>query len=143
MKHRNNPIVRINPRTGKKKRYPSTRAACDALGLDLCTLRNAVWKRLDMNTYAGFKWEPANSKDKPFTPGPFAGLSHSKETKDRMSAAKNGKKVPVGRYSLSGALLEVYPSLTAAQADGYRISNIKKALSGEQKTASGFLWKKL
>lgn len=143
MKTRNNPVVRINPRTGKKKKYPNARAACESMGLDLCTLRNAVWKRLDMGTYAGFEWEPASPRDKPITPGPFSGLKHSKATKDKMSAAKNKKKVPVGRFDLNGTLLEVFSSVTDAHKKGYHRSNIISVLLGNRKTSGGFLWKKL
>lgn len=72
---------------------------------------------------------------------PYHGYQLSLEKVDKLEPTTDKKNIKksVGRYSLSGELLEKYDSVTAAQ-DVYGCG-VRKVLKGQQKQCKGFIFK--
>lgn len=74
---------------------------------------------------------------------PYHGYQLSIEKKDRLDPVvdKRNIKKPIGRYDLSGKLLQQYNSITEAQ-EIYG-SGVRRVLKGQQKQCHGFIFKYL
>lgn len=52
--------------------------------------------------------------------------------------------IRIGKYDLDGNLIKEYPSIKAAAKElGIDPKSIRQAVKGRQKTAQGYIWKKL
>jgi len=76
------------------------------------------------------------------------GLKHSKETRERMSVAgrlraNTHRRIPIIKYTLKGEFIKEYIStVEASNMTGIKCTTITENLSGRNKTAGGFIWKK-
>lgn len=64
-------------------------------------------------------------------------ISHWKGKIDEMNPCSK----PVNQFTLSGKLIKTYPSLSAAQRDGFSSSHISRVCSGKEVSHKKFIWK--
>lgn len=147
MKNKEKNLMRINPKNGAVKLYYSTFQAAQELDLDPVTISHAALGLCGMVKYGGYRWAYKNLKDR-HIPGPFAGFSHTDDTKNKMSDAKNKKKVCVESYTLDGQFVAGYESAAAAERDhiekyGFGShAGILRATNGGAKTYHGLVWRR-
>lgn len=76
---------------------------------------------------------------------PMRGKHHSVEARQKISEAAQRAKLPVrvAKYSLDGALIEVFNSMSLAMKSigGGNVNGIRRCLLGKQENYRGFRWK--
>lgn len=71
------------------------------------------------------------------------GLKSSEKFHKSITEFNKTKRIPVGRFSKSGELLQEYESIKQASLDGYSEPGIQYCLKGKLKTSGGYVWKQL
>jgi len=125
-------LTQYNSKGRKVATYLTISDAARATGLPTCCISEALTGK--QNSAGGYIWKKGHGKDKIDLTGYLFG--------EELRALRQQRGVK--QYNLDGRYIRTFPSLKAAAASvGISAAHLSGVISGRQKHAAGFIWKKV